>query len=105
MTIRSEGQFNTVVYEDYDDYRGISGRDVVLMHPGDLQYLGLMDGQRVTVHGPAGRMPHVRAVSFDRIKMGNVAMYFPESNVLLSRETDSLSKTPGFKGSMVSIHD
>ncbi|MDA1027670.1 MAG: FdhF/YdeP family oxidoreductase [Bacteroidetes bacterium] len=105
MTIRSEGQFNTVVYEDHDDYRGINGRDVVLMHPGDLQSLGLMDGQRVTVHGPAGRMPHVQAISFDRIKKGNVAMYFPESNVLLSRETDSLSKTPGFKGAMVSIHD
>ena len=27
MTVRSEGQFNTVVYEDYDLYRGIDRRD------------------------------------------------------------------------------
>ncbi len=105
MTIRSEGQFNTVVYEDHDDYRGIDSRDVVLMHSEDLRHLGLRHGQRVTVYGPSGRMPHVQAIPFDRIKRGNVAMYFPEANVLLSRETDRLSKTPAFKGAVVSIHD
>ena len=29
MTLRSEGQFNTVVYEDEDVYRGNERRDVV----------------------------------------------------------------------------
>ncbi len=37
MTIRSEGQFNTVVYEDYDLYRGIDRRDVILLHPDDIR--------------------------------------------------------------------
>ncbi len=41
MTVRSEGQFNTVVYEDYDLYRHQDRRDVILMHPEDLQRLGL----------------------------------------------------------------
>jgi len=31
MTLRSEGQFNTVVYEDEDLYRGNTRRDVVMM--------------------------------------------------------------------------
>ena len=36
MTIRSEGQFNTVVYEDYDLYRGVERRDVILLHADDI---------------------------------------------------------------------
>ncbi len=33
MTVRSEGQFNTVVYEDEDIYRGQDRRDVILLNP------------------------------------------------------------------------
>ena len=66
MTIRSEGQFNTVVYEDDDIYRGIEGRDVILLHPDDLRRLRLSDGQRVTIHGPAGSMPDIRATDFPK---------------------------------------
>ena len=33
MTVRSEGQFNTVVYEEEDLYRGQDRRDVILMNP------------------------------------------------------------------------
>ena len=32
MTVRSEGQFNTVVYEEEDIYRGQERRDVILMN-------------------------------------------------------------------------
>ena len=32
MTVRSEGQFNTVVYEEEDVYRGQDRRDVILLH-------------------------------------------------------------------------
>ncbi len=34
MTVRSEGQFNTVVYEEEDIYRGQDRRDVILMNRG-----------------------------------------------------------------------
>ncbi|MCY2967046.1 MAG: FdhF/YdeP family oxidoreductase, partial [Planctomycetota bacterium] len=36
MTIRSEGQFNTVVYEDDDLYRGQERRDIILMNTADI---------------------------------------------------------------------
>ena len=85
MTIRSEGQFNTVVYEDEDLYRGIDRRDVILLHPDDLARFGLSDGDRVTVHGPAGSMHGIRATAFANIKPGNAAMYYPGGNVLISR--------------------
>jgi len=46
MTIRSEGQFNTVVYEEEDLYRNQTRRDIVLMHPDDISRAR-----------PAGRRP------------------------------------------------
>jgi molybdopterin-dependent oxidoreductase alpha subunit len=103
MTIRSEGQFNTVVYEEEDIYRGVDRRDVILLHPDDLARLRLSDGNRVTVHGPAGDMPDIRATAFDSIKPGNAVMYFPEANQLLSRTVDPQSKTPAFKGVVVQV--
>ena len=39
MTVRSEGQFNTVVYEDEDIYRGQDRRDVILINPDDIAAL------------------------------------------------------------------
>ena len=103
MTIRSEGQFNTVVYEDEDIYRGIDRRDVILLHPDDLARLRLSDGERVTVHGPAGAMPDIRATEFPAIKPGNAAMYYPECNLLIGRTIDPQSKTPAFKSVVVKL--
>ena len=41
MTIRSEGQFNTVVYEEHDRYRNQPSRDVILMNEADIKARGL----------------------------------------------------------------
>jgi molybdopterin-dependent oxidoreductase alpha subunit len=97
MTIRSEGQFNTVVYEDYDLYRGVDRRDVILLHPDDLARLGLEAAHTVVVRGPAGALRNVRIREFPAIRPGNAAMYYPEANVLVGRQLDPASKTPAFK--------
>jgi anaerobic selenocysteine-containing dehydrogenase len=103
MTIRSEGQFNTVVYEDEDTYRNVDRRDVILLHPDDLARLRLSAGDRVTVCGPAGKMYGIRATEFPSIKPGNAAMYYPEANRLVSRALDPQSKTPAFKCVVVRV--
>jgi molybdopterin-dependent oxidoreductase alpha subunit len=103
MTIRSEGQFNTVVYEDDDLYRGIEGRNVILLHPEDLARLGLQPAQRVTVSSSTGTMRGIVATSFDRIRPGNAAMYYPECNVLVPRTSDQRSRTPAFKSVPITI--
>ncbi|MCA9285988.1 MAG: FdhF/YdeP family oxidoreductase, partial [Phycisphaerales bacterium] len=56
MTIRSEGQFNTVVYEDDDYYRGQERRDVVLMAQADIDRLGLRIDARVLVRSEVGAL-------------------------------------------------
>jgi len=103
MTIRSEGQFNTVVYEEHDLYRGTKRRDIIMIHPDDAASRGLNHGDRVTVSGPGGRMPHQQIHLFDRIRPGNAAMYFPEANVLLDHKVDQHSRTPAFKGALVTL--
>jgi anaerobic selenocysteine-containing dehydrogenase len=95
MTLRSEGQFNTVVYEEEDVYRGTTRRDVVMMNRRDGESLGVTEDQEVTVQTEAGRMR--AAVAFIDIPPGNLAMYFPEANILVPRRIDPDSGTPAFK--------
>jgi anaerobic selenocysteine-containing dehydrogenase len=97
MTVRSEGQFNTVVYEEYDLYRGQERRDVILVHPDDLRRLGLADDQLVTVRSQTGRLSDIHVRAFDSIRSGSALMYFPEANVLIPRIADRKSRTPAFK--------
>ena len=103
MTVRSEGQFNTVVYEDYDLYRHQERRDVILMHPDDLVRLGLEHDMLVTVTSSAGQMHDILARGYEDIRSGNALMYYPESNVLVPRVVDPKSRTPMFKNIIVTI--
>ncbi len=102
MTIRSEGQFNSVVYDEEDYYRGQERRDVVLMNADDIGRLGLKVDQRVKLRSNAGEMRAILVRAFD-IRAGNVAMYYPEANDLVPGDVDPLSKTPGFKSVIVTI--
>ncbi len=103
MTVRSEGQFNTVVYEEYDLYRNQERRDLILMHSDDLKRLGLQNDEPVIVSSDVGSMNGILARAFDSIRPGNALMYYPESNVLVSRHADPHSKTPAFKGVVVRV--
>ncbi len=95
MTIRSEGQFNTVVYDQEDLYRGNKRRDVVMMAATDADRLGLKEGERVAVETTVGRLEV--SVAIIDIAPGNIAMYYPEANAIVPRRLDSRSKTPAFK--------
>ena len=94
-TVRSEGQFNTVVYEEEDLYRGNVRRDVVMMCEHDAGQLGFGEGDAVTVRTDTGSMNvHVSIVD---LPPGNLAMYYPEANAIVPRRLDPESKTPAFK--------
>lgn len=95
MTLRSEGQFNTVVYEEEDLYRGNTRRDVVMMSPADADRLGLNEGDAVRVATDTGELEVVVAIV--DIRAGNLAMYYPEANALVPRRLDRRSGTPAFK--------
>jgi len=102
MTIRSEGQFNSVVYEEVDLYRNQEGRDLILLNPEDIQRLGLSTDQKVRVRSAVGEMRLQRVRPFD-VRSGNAMMYTPEANVLIPRDVDPESRTPGFKNILITI--
>jgi molybdopterin-dependent oxidoreductase alpha subunit len=102
MTVRSEGQFNTVVYEEEDIYRGQDRRDVILLNRSDIDRLGLAVDQRVRVRSDAGVMTGILVREFD-IRAGNALMYYPEANELVPAVADLRSRTPAFKNVLVEV--
>ena len=103
LSVRSEGQFNTVVYEENDLYRGQNQRNVVLLNANDMESLGLKNNEKVVVQNEIGKIEKIIAKPFS-VKKGAALMYFPEANSLISQVVDPLSRTPGFKSTIISIN-
>jgi molybdopterin-dependent oxidoreductase alpha subunit len=88
ITLRSNGQFNTTIYNYDDRFRGIYGsRHVVLMHRNDIDRLGLKEGEMVALttavdDGIERQVEGLRVVAYE-IPEGCIASYYPECNPLL----------------------
>ena len=102
MTVRSEGQFNTVVYETRDKFRGVESRDVVLISAEDMEQRGWDESDTVTVKNTTGTLTRQQLAAYP-IKPGNIMMYYPEANVLVPRTADAQSRTPSFKSVDVTL--
>ena len=87
MSTRSEGQFNSIIYEERDSYRGTDHRWVVYIGSDDLLRLGICPGQKVTLRSEQGEMRSLVVHEFG-LPSGNIMAYYPEANVLASRKTD-----------------
>lgn len=100
-SVRSEGQFNSIIYEETDSYRGKAGRLSIFLGAQDMAARGLMEGQPVIVTSDVGRLEGI-ATLFD-LPAGSALAYYPEANVLVGTAVDPRSKTPAFKSVPVSI--
>ena len=101
-SVRSEGQFNTIIYTDNDVYRSQTERAIVLMHPQDMLKEGLKTDTRVRLVNQTGVMSGLKVKPFD-IRPGNLMTYFPEANVLIPQTSDPRSRTPAFKSVPVTL--
>ena len=101
-TVRSEGQFNSIIYEEKDSYRGTQTRWCVMMNPDDIEALALAEGETVTLRSEHGEMNGVTPYPFD-LPRGDVLAYYPEANVLLDTQVDPRSQTPSFKYTRIDI--
>jgi anaerobic selenocysteine-containing dehydrogenase len=99
-TVRSEGQFNTIIYERTDTYRNAADRLTIMMNAEDMHANRLRDGDVATLISAHGRMENVTVREFD-LAQGSVMAYFPEANVLTGTQVDPRSKTPAFKSTPV----
>ncbi|MFT4212215.1 MAG: FdhF/YdeP family oxidoreductase [Microbacterium sp.] len=113
QTLRSHDQYNTTIYGKDDRYRGIhDGRRVVLISAEDIAALGFADGDMVDLvsewTGPDGRLQERRADVFRLVAYatprGNIAAYYPETNVLVPLDSVAdVSGTPTSKGVIVRL--
>lgn len=101
-SIRSEGQFNSIIYEEKDSYRSTDTRWSVLMNKQDAHNLGVSAGDKVTLSSAYGEMKALSVFYFD-LPQGNVLAYYPEANCLIGTERDPRSHTPAFKSVLVNI--
>jgi len=109
VTLRSNDQFNTTIYGFSDRLRDLEGdRNVLLINPAEMQRLGLVTGQRVSLvcavdDGIARRVPGLAVTPYD-LPDRCVAGYYPELNPLVPLDSYELkSQTPAYKGTPVEI--
>lgn len=101
-TVRSEGQFNSIIYEEADSYRGTKTRWCVMMNADDINALGVKDGDKVDMRSDHGVMEQVTLYAYD-MPRGNIMAYYPEANCLVGTDIDPRSRTPGFKATAVTV--
>ena len=101
-TVRSEGQFNSIIFHEKDSYRGQSKRNIVMMSKQDIANFGLKQGDQIDLVSQTGELNNLEVREFN-IRPGNVMTYYPEANVLVPKSVDHVSKTPAFKSIAVSI--
>jgi len=102
MSVRSEGQFNSIIYEQEDSYRKTPHRWSVLMNAQDMASRGLKNEDKVTIRSDTGVMKDISVFAFD-IPPNNLMAYYPEANVLVGQTIDPRSRTPAFKSVAVSL--
>jgi molybdopterin-dependent oxidoreductase alpha subunit len=110
MTLRSNGQFNTTVYNYDDRFRGVYGsRHVVLMHQNDIDRFNLKEGQMVALttvvdDGVERSVTGLQIVAYD-IPEGCIAGYYPECNPLIPLwHHAEKAKVPAAKSIPVKVH-
>ena len=108
MTIRSHDQFNTTIYGLDDRYRGIyNERRIVMMSSRDMEKHHLKKQDVITMistyDGIERRATNFLVVPYN-IPQGNIAAYFPETNVLVPyNHYADKSNTPISKSIVVRI--
>ena len=108
MTIRSHDQFNTTIYGLDDRYRGVyNERRVLFMNGKDMKRQGLNKMDVVDIHShydDTQRTAYKFLIIPYKIPKGNLAAYFPETNVLVPyNHFADRSKTPISKSIKVSL--
>ncbi|MGY5351036.1 FdhF/YdeP family oxidoreductase [Wenyingzhuangia sp. IMCC45533] len=108
MSIRSHDQYNTTIYGMDDRYRGVyNERRVVFINPKDMESLNLKKLDKVDLvsnYEDVERLAKNFLVVPYNIPQGNLAAYYPETNVLIpNNQFADKSYTPISKSVKVKI--
>ena len=101
LNSRRGKQFNSMVFGQRDTLTGAE-RDAVVLAPGELERLGLREGDAVLVRSETGQLTG-RAVA-GPVEPGTVMMFWPEANVLVPRGVvDEACGIPAYRDAEVEV--
>ena len=101
LNSRRGKQFNSMVFGRRDTLTGAE-RDAVVLAPGELERLGLAEGDPVLVRSEAGQLAG-RATA-GAVEPGTVMMFWPEANVLVPRGVvDEACGIPAYRDAEVEV--
>jgi molybdopterin-dependent oxidoreductase alpha subunit len=93
LSTRRGKQFNSMVHAERDPVTG-TRRDAVFICREDAERLQLQEGDRVELHNPAGSL--TCRVHLAPLRQGNLQVFWPEGNVLISSGRCDESGVPDY---------
>ncbi|MBY0121386.1 FdhF/YdeP family oxidoreductase [Bacillus sp. S/N-304-OC-R1] len=82
VTTRRGKQFNSMIYSETDPFNGADRYDI-LMSSVDAEKLNIKEGEAVVAYNGFGTLQG--RAKFENVKSGNIAVFWPEGNVLLPK--------------------
>ncbi|MEH7346458.1 FdhF/YdeP family oxidoreductase [Bacillus sp. JJ1532] len=82
VTTRRGKQFNSMVYSEIDPFNGADRYDI-LMNADDAEKLNIQEGDAIVAFNNYGT--YQGRAKFEDVKSGNIAVFWPEGNVLLPK--------------------
>lgn len=99
VTSRRGKQFNSMIYSETDPFNGADRYDVA-MNADDATKLGIREGDSIVVYNQYGTFQG--RAKFEDVKQGNIAVYWPEGNVLLPKGVyEEHAKIPDYNTSVI----
>lgn len=94
LATRRGKQFNSIVYGTADSLVGSKRRDEIFVSRSDASKLGLNEGSRIKLKSDVGEFEGICKIA--AVHPGTLQMFWPESNILISRRIDPESQEPDY---------
>ncbi|MCP3740197.1 FdhF/YdeP family oxidoreductase [Rossellomorea sp. BNER] len=82
VTTRRGKQFNSMIYSEKDPFNSAERYDIII-HSSDAKRLAIQDGESIVAYNQYGVLQG--KAKLDQVKEGNIAVYWPEGNVIIPK--------------------
>jgi len=99
VTSRRGKQFNSMIYSEKDPFNNVHRYDIII-NAEDAAKLGIREQDFIVAYNKFGTFQG--KAKFDRITKGNIAVYWPEGNVLLPKGVyEQYAKIPEYNTTVI----
>lgn len=99
VTSRRGKQFNSMIYSEKDPFNNADRYDII-MNSEDAARLNIREGEPIVAYNKFGT--YQGNAKFEEVKSGNIAVYWPEGNVLLPKGVyEKYAKIPEYNTTVI----